>query len=202
MHASQPVTFLPMLLSDSLAYSHPDSVEESKVVARACNGDTTAFQWILDHHRHAIYRLAVVVLRNRDDAEDAAQDTFVSAFRSIKGYRKSGSLRAWLAQIATRRCLDKIKFKESRREDSITFHELRSHNEALQTLMLNALFDEITPVVRAALVLHEIEGYEYQEVAGILQIPVGTVRSRIHAARQQFRQLWLESEGQKSDATE
>jgi RNA polymerase sigma-70 factor (ECF subfamily) len=171
--------------------SAPDREEEAWV-SRARGGDHEAFGWLLSRYRNRAVRLAAHVLRCPGDAEDVAQEAFVLAFRNIRSYRGQGRFYTWLYAIVVRVCLER---KRSARWRSEAPMDALPDAPAARTgtderLLVEALLDRMTPPMRAALVLRELEGMEYEEIAQTLRIPVGTVRSRLNAARGQFRTLW------------
>ena len=98
---------------------------------------------------------------------------------------------AWLFQIVVRLCLDRKRTARWKREVPADTVPPAVHHDSHDTrLLIAALLDHLTPPMRAALVLREVEGLEYDEIAAALSIPVGTVRSRLSTARAQFRSLW------------
>ncbi len=179
----------------------PQDREEARWVLRARAGDAAGQRWLLARYRVRMVRLAAHVLRHEADAEDVAQEAFVQAFRHLGALRGDGAAFApWLRRIVVRRCLDHLRRPVYRREASAD--EARDRAEAggaARTdtrLLVEMLLDKLSPPLRAVLVLRECEGMDYDEIAGVLGVPVGTVRSRLHAARAQFRTLWLAAEGE------
>lgn len=173
--------------------------EEALWVARAQTGDQAAFRWLLARYRPNVLRLAMHVLRREGEAEDAAQEAFVRAFGSICSFRAQSRFSTWLYKIAVRVCLDKRRLARWDAESSPLVED-RAAPEAVETtgeietrLLVEQLLSKLSPPIRAALVLREIEELEYSEIAQILGIPIGTVRSRLSAARAQFRALWAEA---------
>ena len=166
--------------------------EEALWVARAKTGDEAACRRLLEQHRSRVVRLAAHILRRSDEAEDAAQEAFVRAFQRLPEFRGTGPFASWLCSITVRVCLDRRRAARWQREtpESAAPEAASSASSPDARLLIEALLDRLSPPMRAALVLREVEGLEYDEIAQILQIPVGTVRSRLHAARAQFRQLW------------
>jgi len=174
--------------------------EENGWIARARMGDPSAYQWLLDRYRARVVRLASHVLRRPSEAEDVAQDAFIRAFRSLDSYRGDGRFYTWLYHIVLRICLDRRRLARwdreiSQYEDSQSGEVACGSSRCLQEssdprILVESLMKQLNPAMRAALVLRELEGMEYEEIALTLRIPVGTVRSRLHAARAQFRELW------------
>lgn len=173
-----------------------DDREEALWIERARTGDDAAYRWLLGQYRARVVRLAAHVLRGGGDAEDAAQEAFVRAFQRLPSFRGNGRFSAWLFSITVRLCLDRRRMARFGREVSAdaapnaVSNAVSLHTSPDTHLLIEALLDQLSPPMRAALVLREIEGFEYDEIAQMLQIPVGTVRSRLHAARARFRELW------------
>lgn len=166
--------------------------EEAAWLGRARAGDEAAYRWLLDRYRARVVRLAAHVLRREGEAEDVAQEAFLGAFRRLPDFRGEGRFSAWLFGIVVRLCLDRRRSARWTREvPEDAAPPPSSSLDATDTrLLVEALLDRLSPPMRAALVLREMEGLDYDEIAATLGIPVGTVRSRLHAARAQFRALW------------
>lgn len=169
-----------------------DSQEERWIV-RARIGDEAAFQWLLSRYRARAIRVAMQVLHRPDEAEDAAQEAFIRAFRAIRSFRGESRFATWFFHIVLRVCLDKRRLKrwdaEEPWDDDL---DPPAPADAADTRMLvQSLLDRLSPPMRAALVLREVEGLEYEEISEALGIPVGTVRSRLFAARARFRDMWM-----------
>lgn len=173
----------------------PD-VEEAGWVARAQQGDQEAFRRLLERYRGRAVRLAASILRRPEEADDAAQDAFILAFRNIHRFRSQGCFYTWLYRIVLRTCLDRMRRKDwnlscNSLEACLQTPAPGQAEEAVENrLLVEALLDRLSPPLRAALVLREVEGLEYEEIATVLGIRVGTVRSRLHSARVRFRDMW------------
>jgi len=174
------------------------SINESDLIARFKKGDHSAFEAIVLGHQDKIYNLCRYMLRDPRIAQDAAQDTFLKAYRALQNFRPESSFYTWIYRIAVTTCLDYRR--RSRREVSRTvpltedlpsteplpeeYYESAHVANAIQ-LALQGL-----PVkLRAAIVLREIEALSYEEIAEVLHTSVGTVKSRISRAREQLRRL-------------
>jgi RNA polymerase sigma-70 factor (ECF subfamily) len=169
-----------------------DEREEALWLARARSGDEAAYRWLLNRYRVRVVRLAAHVLRRDGEAEDVAQEAFLRAFRRLPSFQGSGPFSSWLFQIVIHLCLDRRRAVRWGREvPAESAPALSSSPDPTDTrLLVEALLDHLSPPIRAALVLREMEGLEYDEIAQTLGIPVGTVRSRLNTARAQFRALW------------
>ncbi len=176
-----------------------DEREEAQWIARARANDPAAFRWLLERYRTRVVRLAAHVLRRDDEAEDVAQEAFLRAFRQISKFRGERGFAPWLFRIVVRLCLDRLRLSRWTAEAPALAAEALAPAEDIDTrLLIETLLDQLSPPMRAALTLRELEGLEYEEIADTLQIPVGTVRSRLNAARVQFRRLWAAA--QEEDA--
>ncbi len=167
--------------------------EERGWLDKCALGDERAIRWVLNRYRDRVVRLAAHVLHNSREAEDVAQEAFVKAFRQIGQFRGDCGFYAWLYRIVINLCLDRMRRKCSTSE--LPLEENIAHFVAVSPDVENRLsvaqvLDSLTPPMRAALVLREVEGLEYSEIAEVLNIPVGTVRSRLNTAREQFRRRW------------
>ena len=180
------------LMAVSIPIPISEDCEETRWIARAIAGEEAAHRWLLERYRQRAVRLAAHVLRRSDEAEDVAQEAFIRAFRSLRNYRGDGRFYTWLYHIVVRTCIDRQRLARWNRETPLEQKtELATIEDDAQTrLLVEALLDRLSPTVRAALVLFEIEGLEYQEIAEVLDIPVGTVRSRLNSARAQFRAMY------------
>src|SRR5579863_7063040 len=146
------------------------------------------------------FRLALSVLRNRADAEDVAQEALLRAYRGYSKLRERGAFRGWLCRIAWRLALDKqrgTRRREKREAAEINTAPMRSVEQIAATSEfeghLGRAMDELPEKLRQALVLAAIEGYSTREVADMLDLPEGTVKSRVHLARKQLAEKlqWL-----------
>ena len=170
--------------------------EEAGWLDRARAGDEAAYRWLLARYRARVVRLAAHVLRREGEAEDVAQEAFLRAFRRLPSFRGEGRFSAWLFGIAIRLCLDRRRSAWWTRQvpeeaaPPPPSSPTAAADAADTRLLVEALLDRLSPPMRAALVLREMEGLDYDEIVATLGIPVGTVRSRLHAARAHFRALW------------
>ena len=167
--------------------------EERAWLDRCAQGDERAIRWVLGRYRDRVVRLAAHVLHNSREAEDVAQEAFVKAFRQIGQFRGDSGFYAWLYRIVINLCLDRMRRKSMTSEmplEENVAHFVAVSPDVENRLSVAQVLDSLTPPMRAALVLREVEGLEYAEIADVLNIPVGTVRSRLNTAREQFRRRW------------
>ena len=157
-----------------------------------------SWEEIVREHSARVYRLAYRLTGNQYEAEDLTQDVFVRVFRSLSGYTP-GTFEGWLHRITTNLFLDQVRRKKRIRMDSIgdevdryaATGELQNPERGFEHANLDRdvqlALDDLPPGYRAAVVLCDIEGLSYEEIAVTLGIKLGTVRSRIHRARAQLR---------------
>ncbi len=169
--------------------------EERAWLDRCAEGDERAIRWVLNRYRDRVVRLAAHVLHNSREAEDVAQEAFVKAFRQIEQFRGDSGFYAWLYRIVINLCLDRMRRKCVTSEMPLDTGPLPLFvavtPDMEKRLAVEQVLNSLTPPMRAALVLREVEGLEYTEIAAVLNIPVGTVRSRLNTAREQFRRRWM-----------
>ena len=152
---------------------------------------------IVERHSDRVYRLAYRLTGNRPDAEDLTQEVFVRVFRRLDTYTP-GTFEGWLHRITTNLFLDQARRKQRIRFDALSDERastLRSSGPAPDAALADRLFDDdveqalasLPPDFRAAVVLCDVEGLSYDEIADILGAKLGTVRSRIHRGRAMLR---------------
>ncbi|NYD42805.1 RNA polymerase sigma factor SigE [Nocardioides panaciterrulae] len=152
---------------------------------------------IVERHSDRVYRLAYRLTGNRPDAEDLTQEVFVRVFRSLDTYTP-GTFEGWLHRITTNLFLDQARRKQRIRFDALSderAHRLRSSAPSPDAAYADQTFDDdieralatLPPDFRAAVVLCDVEGLAYEEIAEILDTKLGTVRSRIHRGRAMLR---------------
>ncbi len=158
---------------------------------------TSSWDEIVRQHSHRVFRLAYRLTGNRHDAEDLTQEVFVRVFRSLASYQP-GTFEGWLHRITTNLFLDQARRKQRIRFDSLpddVGDRLAGHLPNPDDGYADQLFDpdvelalaELPPDFRVAVVLCDIEGLSYEEIADVLDVKIGTVRSRIHRGRSRLR---------------
>ncbi len=179
--------------------------DEQDLIARSRDGDLAAFNRLVERYQNPLYKLCLRMLSAPQAAEDAAQDAFISAYRSIERFR-GATFRAWLFRIAANACYDELRRRRSRpavsldapvgEEDTLAIdlpnpgpspeeHAQRSElNRALKR-SLAALPDE----QRLTIVLCDVQGLDYAEIAVAMNVSLGTVKSRVSRARSRLREL-------------
>ena len=179
--------------------------DEAAVIARASNGDRTAFAQLMEHYQSACYGLAWRLLNDADQAADATQDAFIHAYRAIGSYR-GGVFRSWLLRITANASYDILRRQQRRPasplpdpdEGAPELPDLDAVNpvaEAAKSELyrhLEVALRRLPEDQRTAVVLCDVYGMDYNEVAAMTNSALGTVKSRIHRGRLRLRQLMAE----------
>ena len=179
-------------------------VREAALIQRCATGDETAFTELVAEHQRMVVQLAMNLLGDRDEALDLSQDVFIRVFRTIGTFRGQSALRTWIYRIAVNQARNRHRFwRRRRRADQVS---LDAHVEAhgdfqcgaeagpdrilaqkeLAVRLQNAL-DALPFDQRTCIVLREVDGLSYEEIAFSLGVAVGTVKSRLTRARQTLR---------------
>ena len=170
------------------------------LLERAREGDLDAFNDLVTCYQDQLFALVVRMVPDRDQASDVTQEAFFSAYRNLKGFR-GGSVKSWLNRIAVNAAMDTQRARRRRpvqpypeledeswqppaKEDADPVHTALTTE---RTHVLNAALASITDDQRTAIVLFDVEGYDYAEIAEMTGVSLGTVKSRIHRGRLALR---------------
>ena len=158
-----------------------------------------AFTEIVEQYSDLAYSVAFRMLRNAEDAEDAVQEAYISAYKSLPNFKGQSKLSTWLYRIVVNACLMKIRKDKSRAkylsekafDDALVYDwkndpEEAAVNSELRSILESGL-DLLSPDLRAALVLRDIQGLSTEEAAEVLEISIASLKSRLHRARIQLR---------------
>jgi RNA polymerase sigma-70 factor (ECF subfamily) len=172
----------------------PDADRDEVLVRRFLDGDSSAFTALVRRHERRVFNLAMRILGREEDARDATQDAFLSALRKLSGFRGEAAFTTWMHRVTVNACYDVLR-KQAR---GPVLHRVAEGDEpfpepgpptpdpadeiAGTTDVARALAG--LPIeYRAVLVLHDIQDVAYEDVARILEVPLGTVKSRLHRGR-------------------
>lgn len=180
--------------------------EESKLLSRAQRGDPDAFERLITPYEKRVYALALRMMGNAEDARDAAQDAMVRLWRALPDYRERASLSTWIYKITTSACLDALRKRRVRAQESLEammedgFAPTSGVDEPSEALLRRARAEQVREGMqrlpddlRAALILRDVQGERYEDVAQTLGLNVGTVKSRIHRAREKLCEFLTQS---------
>ena len=194
--------------------------DESELVTELQAGSETAFDWLVTHYHGPVYNLILGMLGDTSDAADSAQEVFLKAFKGIRSFRQGSSLKTWLYRIAIREALNHRRWFKRHLQKNISldaepaegcapmdiedlsatpFDLLAAHE--IQVAVQGAL-QQVPDVFRSAVILRDLEGLSYEEVAEVLDCSVGTVKSRILRGRRALREMLEPILGDRQPATE
>jgi RNA polymerase sigma-70 factor, ECF subfamily len=181
--------------------------DETELVTELQAGSETAFDWLVLHYHAPVFNLIVSMLGDASDAADGTQEVFLKAFRGINQFRQGSSLKTWLYRIAIREALNYRRWFQRHLQKNVSidaeteegqhavevedlgptpFDQLASHE--IQIAVQQAL-QQIPQVFRGAVILRDLEGLSYEEIAEVLECSVGTVKSRILRGRRALKEL-------------
>jgi len=185
-----------MLESRNIVFSAFDNAAQERAwLARCRQGDLEAMTMLIERHRGRLLRTASNLLRDRFEAEDVTQDAFIKGFRELGKLRDDRAFSGYLYRICVRLCMDRLR---SKRPEVIEFDASQPSGGigVENKVVVEKLLSQLPAELRTTLVLREMEQLSYEEVALAMHVPVGTVRSRLHTARERFRRLWVEAVGE------
>ncbi len=179
------------------------NTDDISLINKFKEGDKASFGDIVLKYQDRIYNLCRNMLGSAHDAEDAAQDTFIKAYQNLNNFRPEASFYTWLYRIAVNTCLDYRKrpfwgsLFRSFAEDEESFREPVSEEPSPEKLyetkqlglVLSKSLAKLSPKLRVVIILKEIEGLSYEEIAEVLDVSIGTVKSRISRAREELKKL-------------
>jgi RNA polymerase sigma-70 factor (ECF subfamily) len=164
--------------------------DEAALVLKCRQGDENSLRELVDRHRVRLIRTAANILRDAVEAEDVAQESFLKAFRELHRLRDNRAFSSFLYRICVRLCVDRLRLKKP--EISPLEASIKVAPASIETkVLVERLLQKLPVELRTTLVLREIEQLSYEEVAKAMNVPVGTVRSRLHTARERFRAFWI-----------
>ena len=172
--------------------------DESDLIGRFKKGDLSAFEGLVRRYQDRVYNLCRYMLQDPRDAQDAAQDVFLKAYKALKNFRPDSSFYTWIYRITVTTCLDyrRKARREVLRREPLT-EDLPSNEPFPEQIYesveiagsVQLALKKLQGKLRAAIVLREMEGLSYEEIAEVLHISLGSVRSRISRAREELRRL-------------
>jgi RNA polymerase sigma-70 factor (ECF subfamily) len=190
-----------------LAHSLPWVRDEVELITELQAGSDSAFNYLVTYYHSNVYNLVYGILSDRADAADVTQEVFLHVFRGIRGFRGGSSLKTWLYRISVRQALnhrrwcwrhhrmqtsidtdgtDQTAVLELKDEEATPFEQCAAHET--QVAVRRAL-SEVPPVFRSAVILRDLEGLSYEEIAEVLEVSVGTVKSRIMRGRRMLKEI-------------
>ncbi|MGI6225535.1 MAG: RNA polymerase sigma factor [Peptococcales bacterium] len=178
---------------------------EEELITRSQNGDIDAFEELVAKYERKVYAIAYRFMGNPEDASDLTQEAFFKAYQSLKGFRQEASFATWIARIVSNVCKDQLR-KAKRTSQTSLDEEVWLEEGTVQKQLkddgptpeehferkelknyLQGLIDNLNPEYKMVVVLRDIQGYSYEEIAQMLDCSLGTVKSRLNRARKALR---------------
>jgi RNA polymerase sigma-70 factor (ECF subfamily) len=189
--------------ADALSWSDVDS-QEAALIGRCASGDETACAELVANHQRMVYGLAFNLLGDRDEALDLSQEVFLRVFRTLASFRGQSTLRTWIYRIVINQVRNRQRWWRRRHRSSLVsldehlrqYGDVESKRDVLPDRQLAsketaaciwAAMERLPFDQRTALILREVDGLKYEEIAFSLDVAVGTVKSRLTRARQALR---------------
>ncbi|MBQ7434651.1 MAG: sigma-70 family RNA polymerase sigma factor [Oscillospiraceae bacterium] len=183
--------------------------QEAMIVRKVLQGDVNAFEKLVTEYERAVYAIAQRMTGNAEDAADMTQETFIKAYNSLSSFRGDSKFSVWLYRIANNVCLDFLRSRSRKPTVSLSTEDddgeetqldIADESQSPELLLENALtrdavrrgLDSLPPDYRQILLLREIQGLSYEEIAAALGIESGTVKSRIFRARKRLCTFLIE----------
>ena len=183
--------------------------QEAMIVRKVLQGDVNAFEKLVTEYEKAVYAIAQRMTGNPEDAADMTQETFIKAYNSLSSFRGDSKFSVWLYRIANNVCLDFLRSKSRRPTVSLSAEDddgeetqldIADESQSPELLLESSLtrdavrrgLDSLPPDYKQILLLREIQGLSYEEIAAALDIESGTVKSRIFRARKRLCTFLIE----------
>jgi RNA polymerase sigma-70 factor, ECF subfamily len=177
------------------------SENETVWIKKAIDGDENAFGFLVDRYQKPVFSLCYRMLGNSNDAEDAAQESFIRAYMHLKNFDRSRSFATWLLSIASHHCIDRVRKKqlpvvpmEALPEETIPDRSVPNpeakFRAAERDLLVQNLMMSLQPLDRAAITMRYWHGCTDAEIAETLNLTVSAVKSRLYRSRQALAELW------------
>jgi len=185
------------------------SADDHRLIAASLKGDTTAFGELVRRYQDRLYNTVYRLLDNADDAQDVVQDAFLNAYQSLDGFKGDSQFFTWLYRIAVNTAIshkrkqrltlsiDTGRNGEGRIEPLDTADTSRPGHaleQAEEQRRVQRALNRLSAEHRAVLVMKDMDGRKYEEMADVLGVPIGTIRSRLHRARSELRELLEQDE--------
>ncbi|MFH2012337.1 MAG: sigma-70 family RNA polymerase sigma factor [Pseudomonadota bacterium] len=169
-------------------------------VIKASKGDVESFEKIYRTYTDYVYNVALRIVQNREDAQEVTQEVFISVYRNLKNFRFQAKLKTWIYRITVNKAINHTKKESKMKDKTVDYIDASGAENPLDSLdaraerehkegMINKLLDALTPEQRACIVLRNIEGLSYKEIAKVLNIGINAVRSRLKRAREKVLAL-------------
>ena len=194
------------------------STSDVNLVKRVRNGDKDAFRELVEKYQRKAFSIAFGMVNNRDDAMDLVQEAFLKAYRNLQRFQGSSSFYTWLYRIVVNVCIDHIRKTGKRvivdyddqigreggvegeeriRPSTLGFDPSKVYGRQELLEQIGRALDSLSPIHKEAIILREIQGLSYQEMADVMNVSKGTVMSRLHHARKNLQEKLVDYAGDR-----
>ncbi|MCX7921299.1 MAG: sigma-70 family RNA polymerase sigma factor [Clostridia bacterium] len=183
------------------------SDKEKYLLLKSKNGDIEAFEELIEAYQRKVFNMALRMIGNHDDASELAQEVFIRVYKSIKSFKEESSFSTWIYRITSNVCLDELRRRKNKKvisldedikaedgdikrqvEDDKPTPDMVVENKEMRKAVNDAI-NTLSADHRMVVVMRDIQGLSYDEIAKVLKCPEGTVKSRINRARQELKQI-------------
>jgi len=181
------------------ASSEVGAASDHGLARKAAQGDMNAFEQLYERHNRRVYSLCLRMTQNIAEAEDLAQEVFIQLLRKIGSFRGDSAFTTWLHRLTVNQVLmhfrkKSVKLEHTTEEGETPVQVVRGTENprsmpVVDRIALDKALDQLPPGYRSVFVLHDVEGYEHEEIAKMLGVAVGTSKSQLHKARMKLRSL-------------
>lgn len=182
---------------------------EEILIKKCKKGDLDAFETLIKNHQKRAYNIALKMLKNPEDAMDISQEAFIKVFKYIDSYNNKSSFSTWIYRIVINTCLDYIKKNKNNvlyldepinTDDGSIKREITDNKNNPEKILekkinnedINKAISMLKVKHRMIIILRDIQGFSYEEISKMLNLPLGTVKSRVKRARENLRKIILE----------
>jgi RNA polymerase sigma-70 factor, ECF subfamily len=169
----------------------PDRDNDAAIIDSVCNGDSEAFGLLVRRYEDFVFTLVRGLANSDEAAEDVTQEIFLRAYRAIRRFEKKASFKTWLYRIAYNTSMSYLARKKQKQETEIsdTIPAADGTDFGLKQSMLK-LVNYLKPELKAVVIFHYYDDMKYDEIAEVLNCPVGTVKIRLYRAKHELKKLW------------
>lgn len=179
-------------------------MDEERLVGRAAKGDASAFNELMGGHERRMYAVCLRMCGNPEDAQDCLQEAMLRIYRAISGFKGQSSFSTWVYRVTMNTCLDELRRRKNKQSASLdglldagwspsddADTPERKTIASEKRAAIRQTIAELPEDMRSAIVLRDIHGFSYDEIAKMLEINVGTIKSRISRGREKLREKFL-----------
>jgi RNA polymerase sigma-70 factor, ECF subfamily len=179
--------------------------DDATLVAATLAGRSEAFGTLIERYERAVYNLCLRTLRDAEEAKDASQEAFLKAFRALRTFRPGAKFSTWIFSIAYHACCDRLNHRKRYSDGELSERAdpgpgpdalLERRDEAAE---LRAAIDALPEKYRAVITLYHLQGHQYEEIARVLDLPMGTVKTHLFRAKEQLRRQLAHLRGTVTD---